>query len=272
MLKQIARHRDGMTLMELLIVVAILGLLAMVAIPKLFEAYDRSRSGVQTYSVAEASRAVENYFGTYRRYPEGLDTLTQEASSGTLYAKLNPNLAALLTTSDLSSGTPPLYTPLTNLGISHIFAHDDTGVQPSDSGQKRHHIGTGTGHDGTANLSTFAVLDTSNPTVQNILLQDFNVNPNRDSSTDAAALSNNLFVVFGLGPRNTMVGTLHQSAPLYESANPDKYYARAILVFMVPINPAPTAVTRARFLGAIAPDGRSIQDSLTDYNKGATPH
>jgi general secretion pathway protein G len=259
-----------MTLMELLIVVAILGLLAMVAVPKLFDAYERSRSGVQTYSVAEASRAVETYYGTYRKYPEGLDTLLQESSTSSLYGKLNPTLAGMLTTADLSGGATPMYTALTNLGMSHIFTHDDTGVLPSDSGQKRHHIGTGNGHDGTSNLSTFAALDTSNPTVQNILLQDFNVNPNRDSSTDSAVLTANTFVVFGLGPRNTMVGTLHQSAPIYESAKPDSFYARAILIFMVPNTM--TSVTKARFIGAIAPDGRSIQDSLSDYNKGATPH
>jgi hypothetical protein len=53
---------------------------------------------VQTYSVADASRSVENYYGVYHKYPEGLDTLLQEASTGTLYAKLHPNLAAMLTT------------------------------------------------------------------------------------------------------------------------------------------------------------------------------
>ena len=263
-------QRAAMTLMELLIVVSILGLLALLAIPKLMDVYEKSRSGMQAYSISDVARAMENHYGAYGKYPDGLDTLLNESDeklySQTTTTRIHPSLAAMLTTHTVTAGQQ---SSLELAGVGHGFRHVYTAGQPhSDSGTLRHHFGTGTGHDGTTNIQTFAKLDTSNAAIQNIILKDLNLNANKSAggADDTTFLANNVFLVFGVGPRNTMVGRVNQTAAIFESATPASYYARAIAVFMVPATD-PTVAKPARLVGVIGPDGRTMKDSVNDYNQ-----
>jgi len=269
-------QRAAMTLLELLIVVSILGLLALVAIPKLIEVYEKSRSGVQSYSLADVSRMMENHYGAYGKYPDGLDSLLNESDLGSLYAtsgtqRLHTNLRSMATVHTLTAGQR---SSLSLAGLGHVFAHDDTVTPYSDSGTMRHHFGAdgSTGHDGTSNVGKAVRLDASN-SVALAILRDFNLNSNQSATTDTAFYTtNNVFLLFGVGPRNTMVGRTNQTAAIFESATPASNYSRAIAIFMVPaVDPTTTVPKPARFVGVIGPDGRSVKDSINDYN-GNTAH
>ena len=75
---------DGYTLMELLVVLAILGFLAAMVTPQVLKYLDRSRIGTAKTEVANISSALELYKLDVGRYPttqEGLVAL-QKAPSG----------------------------------------------------------------------------------------------------------------------------------------------------------------------------------------------
>lgn len=264
-------QRAAMTLMELLIVVSILGLLALIAIPKLVEVYEKSRSGVQSYSLADVSRMMENHYGAYGKYPDGLDSLLNESDLGSKYTKLHSNLGGMTTIHTLTAGQR---TSLGLAGIGHVFGHADAVTPYSDSGTLRHHFGAdgSSGHDGTSNVGKAVRLDASNA-VALAILKDFNLNANQSASLDDAFYATtNVFLLFGVGPRNTMVGRTNQTAAIFDSATPASNYARAIAIFMVPaVDPTTTVPKPARLVGVIGPDGRSVKDSINDYN-GNTAH
>lgn len=69
-LSRISKEQKGFTLIELIVVIAILGILALILTPKLLEALDRSRyrSGMSTAS--EIQSAMERYSIDYKSYPD----------------------------------------------------------------------------------------------------------------------------------------------------------------------------------------------------------
>jgi general secretion pathway protein G len=78
-------NEDGYTLMELLVVLAILGFLAAMATPQVLKYIDRSRVGTAKTEIANISSALELYkldVGRYPTTPEGLAAL-QKAPPGT---------------------------------------------------------------------------------------------------------------------------------------------------------------------------------------------
>lgn len=262
--------RKGMTLMELIVVLSILALLAAIAIPKLVDVYERSRSGTQAYSLADVTRQVETFFGMNKKYPDGWDTLTVDG--GAIYSKLAPELKSPKTLLTTVTITPDQVTSLNSAGIQHVFLHDVSVADPSGSGVDRRHLGTGTGHDGTANINTLVAIDKSTGSDGlNLLLNDFGLNPNK-SITDTAMtrINNNTYVVLGLGPKCTLVQSQIQEAPLLEHSTSAANYSRALAVFEVPN----TGTVKAKLVGVIGPDGRSKRVSIQDFNSqtGVVPH
>ena len=258
--------RKAMTLMELVVVIGIMALLAAITIPKLIDVFERSRSGTQAYSIAEASRMVETHYGIYKKYPDGWDALTDSGSK--IYSKLSPNLIGTTATPGTFFTTHSLtdlqISSLSRVGMSHVFLHDATSV-PSDSGTDRRHFGDGSGHDGTANIRTLVAVDkTAGTDGYNLLVNEFNLTPNNSTKL----LDNNVFIVLGFGPKNTAVQSVVQGAPLMEHLDPTKYYSRALAVFQVPL----TSGASARFVGIFGPDGRTLKTSISDYQSGEVPH
>ncbi len=66
---KIVKNRKGFTLVELLVVVAIIGILAAIAIPQ-FAAYrTRAYNGSTQSDLRNFKTAMEAYYADYQRYP-----------------------------------------------------------------------------------------------------------------------------------------------------------------------------------------------------------
>jgi general secretion pathway protein G len=72
-----APPRRGFTLIELVVVLAILGLLLTIAVPKYLHTVDHGRVAVQRQNIAAVRDAIDKFHGDQGRYPESLDELVQ---------------------------------------------------------------------------------------------------------------------------------------------------------------------------------------------------
>ncbi|MBW8372237.1 MAG: type II secretion system GspH family protein [Thiobacillus sp.] len=72
MLKQ---ARRGFTLVELLVVMAIVALLLTLALPRYFNHLEKSRETILKQDLAVMRAAIDTYHGDKGRYPESLDEL-----------------------------------------------------------------------------------------------------------------------------------------------------------------------------------------------------
>lgn len=73
------RKQDGFTLIELIVVVAILGILAAVLTPRVLDAVDNARNNAAMGSAKQVQLAMERYFVDENTYP-GATTITDPGS------------------------------------------------------------------------------------------------------------------------------------------------------------------------------------------------
>ena len=73
-----ARREAGFTLMELIIVVAIIGILTTIAIPSFIRSPDKAREAVLKTNLHTMREAFDQYFADKAKYPDSLDTLVEE--------------------------------------------------------------------------------------------------------------------------------------------------------------------------------------------------
>jgi prepilin-type N-terminal cleavage/methylation domain-containing protein len=257
-------NRPGLTLTELLVVLAILALLASLVVVRLSGILERSQSAVQASSLSDVARTIENYYGIHKSYPDGWDTLVEGSGlygAGRNSHTLHPNLVSML------NGTPaPLDAATTGaslkaVGINHGTTHVDPtsfpDLSPSDSGSNPDGLHSGHfvgGHGGGSALSV-VFLNKSNSAVDYLLKNELNL--------PSSVVASHQFIVLGFGPRNWAVSEIVQQAPLVESGDPGRYYSRALAVFML----GNSAQEKAQFVGVIGPDGRSIRQSINDFNE-----
>ncbi|GAB7548850.1 type IV pilin protein [Cupriavidus sp. CuC1] len=70
-----SRRLNGFTLIELVVVMAIIGLLLTIALPRYLRSIDRGKEQVQRQNLAVMRDAIDKYFGDNGQYPENLDEL-----------------------------------------------------------------------------------------------------------------------------------------------------------------------------------------------------
>lgn len=71
------KGRKGVTLIELLIVVAIIGLLAAVAIPKYGDLLEKANLGATLGNLGALRSALSIYYGTYLEQPKSINPLAE---------------------------------------------------------------------------------------------------------------------------------------------------------------------------------------------------
>ena len=70
--------RRGFTLIEMLVVMATLGLLLAIAAPRYVEHIDRARDSVLKQNLRSLRDAIDKFYSDRARYPSGLDELVQQ--------------------------------------------------------------------------------------------------------------------------------------------------------------------------------------------------
>lgn len=71
------RQRGGFTLVELVVVMAILGLLLTLAAPRYWRSFDRSNEVALKQNLHEMRAALDRFAGDQGRYPASLDELVE---------------------------------------------------------------------------------------------------------------------------------------------------------------------------------------------------
>ena len=72
------RGQDGFTLIELIIVIAIIGILAAIAVPQFQKAPQRAREAVLKSDLHTIRETIDQYFADKGQYPDSLETLVEE--------------------------------------------------------------------------------------------------------------------------------------------------------------------------------------------------
>jgi general secretion pathway protein G len=72
------RSARGFTLIELMIVMAIVALLLTLAVPRYFKSLEHSKETVLRSNLASVRDALDKFYGDTGKYPEKLDTLVEK--------------------------------------------------------------------------------------------------------------------------------------------------------------------------------------------------
>ena len=273
------RSRQGFTLLELIVVVAILALLAGMVLPTFTDTVERNKATVAANNLTDTARAIDEHFSTNGVYPDGWDTLigTTDATgspSGTaLFTKIVQNAgvdgelpdADMLTTATVATADPSL--ALLRTKVNTFYYHIEglpTNTMPNDATSQPGQFGVAA-YDPVALTPTsgarFAVM---NPVATSgndgndaylTLRTEFNLSP--------TYIAEHNFIALGVGKRNNMVGNSLQTPATVDVHDVGAYYSRVVAIFAVPN--ASGSTEKARFVGVLGPDGKTVSRYLSDY-------
>lgn len=77
-LSQGGRRTGGFTMIELVVVMAVLGLLLSLAVPRYMASLERGREQVAQNNLAQMREAIDRFYGDNARYPNQLDELVSK--------------------------------------------------------------------------------------------------------------------------------------------------------------------------------------------------
>ena len=69
--------RRGFTLIELVVVLAVLGLLLSIAVPRYLDSLERGREHVLAHNLAQLREAIDRHYGDRGAYPDRLEDLVE---------------------------------------------------------------------------------------------------------------------------------------------------------------------------------------------------
>ncbi len=72
------KRKAGFTLIELIVVMAVIALLLTLAVPRYFNAIDNSKAAVQRQNISVLRDSIDKFFGDNGRYPENLAELVSK--------------------------------------------------------------------------------------------------------------------------------------------------------------------------------------------------
>jgi prepilin-type N-terminal cleavage/methylation domain-containing protein len=262
-------RQRGLTLIELVVVVAVLAVLAAIIIPRITDVTAQAGTAASATILQGINTAEGQYEAQKGFIPSAWDGILN--ASGTLYSKLNPSLSGNLDAAGTAivpgtlSATQAI--SLNSAGLTGLHFQDEawTGY-PSDSGRSYQTVTTSTSV-AMLQLPTSSVTAANFDTYgHNVLFSDkaFSIQP-------YTAEWNNTFVVVGFGNESGLKRNTAQETPLFTSAKPGQYYARALVVFMVPgssvTSTTSTGYFPAKYVGCFAPDGTCLMDNMNSFSR-----
>jgi type IV pilus assembly protein PilA len=272
MSRRLSAVRFGLTLIELVVVVAILGVLAAMLLPK-FEGLQSSANHVASASSAsDVARLISTYKTSKMVYPDGWDSLTDGTALWTpgnvatvtkgLHAQLSDGSNAKLTTASLTATQAKAFR---DAGIVNLFNVNTTSsLRPGDM------FITPAPISGTASV-TVAVVNSASSGGKKIIDHVYRQNQQTGGtsgslwdSTGAIDTAGNVkLVVFGLGPQSKMIPNSMMEAPTYGNVNAQYIYNRLLAVFEINEK---NRITLKAVLGA---DGDLLDDMSVHLHNSA---
>ncbi len=264
-------RRPGLTLMELVVVMAILAALAAIVIPLFPNLLRRAHKATDCTQTNEMSKSVQLFNALYYSYPDGFDTLT-DGTNFPAYLPWDKTVGA-------TSATAPFggFVKLDVLSAAEVNALNTVGIvnaAPLTS------VSTGAYFHptmwpyadppapGSAPLTTpinttdkYAILDTSAGA-------GLATNNPRFLANIIAADPNARFIVFGVGPKCSMVNRNIQDAPtsVPQKADftPDNTYSRVGVIFQISGAAVDSGDGRAIFVCACALEDDELESTEKD--------
>lgn len=74
----VLRRSAGFTMIELIVVMAVLGLLLSLAVPRYLDSLERGKDQVVAHDLAQMRKAIDQYFGDKGSYPDRLEDLVSQ--------------------------------------------------------------------------------------------------------------------------------------------------------------------------------------------------
>ncbi|MFA6971928.1 MAG: prepilin-type N-terminal cleavage/methylation domain-containing protein [Gallionella sp.] len=113
----LSHKREGFTLVELMVVMAIIAMLLTIASPRYFNGVDKSKEAVLHENLAQTRQALDKYFSDNGKYPDALDELVSNkylrslpvdpiTDSATTWTIVPPDASAKGAVFDIRSGAP----------------------------------------------------------------------------------------------------------------------------------------------------------------------
>jgi prepilin-type N-terminal cleavage/methylation domain-containing protein len=251
--------RRGLTLLELVVVLVILAALAALIVPRLSGLSSQSTSATNAATVEEVNRAVQMFEARYgndtSKRLNGWDSLLN--SSNTFYSKLHPNLTQ---TTDVMKPILQITTldavqvqSLKDAKITGLHDADESRVcAPSDNSTVFKSIAT------SAQVVTLSKSPVASGHGSTFIDNAFSIDQFKANYA-------NEFIVIGLGGPTSLKGSTITEIPLVQSADPSKYYARVLCVFMIPPAGSTTSFP-AQYVGCFLPDGTSLRSNVDKFN------